>query len=160
MKTSPSVPAGTVPARTSAEIAAALQWAAQAYADTEAAKHVGVLAAELRRRQADDIVASMGGRALPLKAPALALDELVRFACGARHSSSGLVLRNILASFCTSPGPIDFRPVNFLDDRHCANLLSVLDGLLVGTRGRIYDQTIKEAFIRHGGEDWLYAVSA
>ena len=147
-------------APSAAEIAAALSWAATADLGEPARQHVAVLRAELRRRQQADLLATLGSRPAPLKEPATALAELVAFACAHRQATSAIFIRNVLAAVFQGHGTFNFGPVTRLDDRHCANLVAVFDGLLVGTRGRIYDTTIKNAFARERGEAFFFAASA
>lgn len=156
---SPSAP-GTNPEPTAAEIDAALKWAAQGNADPVAAQHINVLASAVRRSQIASIMASVGNRPVALKPPAEAIDALAKFACAHRESTSAILIRDIFAAIYGAGRAFKFAAVTRLDDRHCANLVSALDGLLVGTRGRIYDLHIKQAFARHQGEDFLFAAMA
>lgn len=152
----PSGAPGTNREPTAAEIADALKWADFGNADPVASKHINVLAAFARRQQISEVLTAVG-RPPALKVPADALNELAAFACANRRSTSGILIRDIFAAIYGCGGPFKFGAITRLDDRHCANLVSALDGLLVGSRGRIYDVHIKAAFAKNGGEDFLFA---
>ena len=84
------------------------------------------------------------------------LDQLARFACENKFSSSAEFIRDLFKSIHSGSGRIEMAPLTRLDDEHAAALVLVLEALLVHQSERLYDVDLAQAFERHGGRDFFH----
>lgn len=87
------------------------------------------------------------------------LDMLAKFACDNAKSSSGVLIRDLLAGvYGTGSGSIKVSALTRLDDRRAEQVMVVLSALLahklVGER--LWDVDLVAAFKKHGGENFFF----